>query len=151
MAEIEVKTKLKAQEDKLGTRYSMLSMLFLVIGLLLFIWAIVVAIGALVLKYGHNWAGLGLGSWILLIGVLLFILIILELFFYFHFSSIRAKRVQAEKPKPEYIDGKRVHVFTFPLGSEGGIFSKTYVEIDEHNILRLRTLMIPPTDLWSKK
>ena len=51
---------------------------------------------------------------------------------------------------PEFIDGKYIHVFTYPKGIEGGIFSKTYVEIDSENILRLRTLIIPPNELWSK-
>ncbi len=40
---------------------------------------------------------------------------------------------------------------TYPEGVEGGIFSKTYVGIDEHNVLRLRTLMVPPDELWSQK
>ena len=34
---------------------------------------------------------------------------------------------------------------------EGGIFSKTYIHINDKTILRLRTLMIPPEDLWGEK
>jgi len=56
------------------------------------------------------------------------------------------------KNKPvEYINGKKIHIYTSPKGTEGGIFSKTYIEIDEHNLLRLRTLMIPPGELWGKE
>ena len=51
---------------------------------------------------------------------------------------------------PEFIDGKYIHVFTYPKAMEGGIFSKTYIEIDTENVLRLRTLIIPPNELWSK-
>ena len=40
---------------------------------------------------------------------------------------------------------------TYPKGIEGGVFSKTYVELDNHNIVRLRALMIHPGELWSDK
>jgi hypothetical protein len=53
--------------------------------------------------------------------------------------------------KPEFIDGKYVHVFTYPKGIEGGIFSKTYIEIDTENVLRLRILIASPNELWSNK
>ena len=53
-----------------------------------------------------------------------------------------------EKPKPEYIDGKIVVDITFPRGTDGGVYSKTYIEIDESSILRLKNLMIPPNELW---
>ena len=42
-------------------------------------------------------------------------------------------------------------IFLLILGVEGGIFSKTYIEIDNKNVLRLRTLIIPPEELWVKK
>ena len=51
----------------------------------------------------------------------------------------------------EFINEKKVHIYTYPKGITGGIFSKTYIDIDGHNILRLRTLMIPPGELWGKK
>ena len=63
----------------------------------------------------------------------------------------KKKRMEKGKIEPEYINGKRVHVLTFPHGKEGGIFSKTYIQIDEDNVLRLRTLLIPPDELWGKK
>ena len=82
---------------------------------------------------------------------MLIVFILLELIFYLHFSSVSKKTFEVEKPKQEFIDGKKVHVFTHPKGIEGGIFSKTYIEIDEKNVLRLRTPMIPPEKLWDKK
>jgi hypothetical protein len=85
------------------------------------------------------------------ISLIVIVFIILELGLYYHFYSYKKKRIEKGKIEPEYINGKRVHVFTFPHGQEGGIFSKTYIQIDEHNVLRLRTLLIPPDELWSKK
>ena len=58
--------------------------------------------------------------------------------------------MEAEKPKPEFIDGKRVYVYSHPERMEGGIFSKTYIAIDKHSVLRLRSLMVPPNHLWNK-
>jgi hypothetical protein len=70
---------------------------------------------------------------------------------FFQYFSVKNKRAIVEKPKEEFIAGKKVHVFTYPQGIEGGIFSKTYIEVDVDNILRLRTLMIPPEELWESK
>jgi hypothetical protein len=100
------------------------------------------------LGYGHDWALLNLESWIIALGVLFVIFIILELIFYSHLSSVKNKRIESKKPKIEFINGKRVIVFTYPKGKEGGIFSKTYIDIDENSVLRLKSLMIPPEELW---
>ena len=54
-------------------------------------------------------------------------------------------------PNDLLIDGKKVYIFTFPKGAEGGVFSKTYIEIDKKNILRLRSLIVPPDELWGNK
>jgi hypothetical protein len=52
---------------------------------------------------------------------------------------------------PDYIHGKRLYIYTNPSDSKGGIYSKTYIKIDENNVLRIRNLMIPPDELWNKK
>jgi hypothetical protein len=75
------------------------------------------------------------------------IFVIFELLFYFHFNNIRDKRIELEKPKPEFKNGKRVYVYTFPGGVEGGIFAKTYVDIDDQCTLRIKTLLVTPKDL----
>lgn len=142
--------EIRASEEKLLDRYSLLSKILILISIILVIWVVIVIIGTVVLGYSYNWAGLTLDTWMIVISTLLLIFIILNIVFYYHFSSVRDKRVEMEKPKPEFIDGKHVHVFTSPKGVEGGIFSKTYITIDDHNILRLRTLIIPPEELWSQ-
>ena len=151
MSEARINQELRAKEDKLRSRYSKLSFLFLLIAIVFILVAVVVFLGVTVWDHGYNWAGAPLGTWLYVVSGLLALLILLNLYFYLHFSKTMKNRIEEEKPKPEYINGKRVHVYTHPTGKEGGIFSKTYIEIDKHHILRLRSLMIPPEDLWSKK
>jgi hypothetical protein len=150
MAEIEVKAENVELVDKLRNKYSMYAKLLFLIAIILFIWVIIVFLGASVLDYGYNWAGLSLEAWIITVSVIILIFIAIDFLFLSRFSSVKNKIMELGKPKIEFVDGKRVHVITHPKGMEGGIFSKTYVEIDEHNVLRLRTLMIPPEELWGK-
>ena len=132
-----------------STLISRLIKLFLLITFLLIICVAIVFLG-ITLGSGHNWALFGIDTWIIALCAIFGFFIILELIFFFHFLSVRNKTIELQKPKKEFIDGKRVYVFTYPKGKEGGIFSKTYIEIDDDNILRLRSLMIPPKDLWGK-
>lgn len=148
MSKTQKQTELRDIEDKLSKRYSLFSKLILLIAILLIICVVFVFIGITSLGYGHDWALLNLEGWIIALSVLFVIFIIFELIFYSHFSSVRNKRIELKKPKKEFINGKRVIVFTYPKGKEGGIFSKTYIDIDEHSVLRLRSLMIPPEELW---
>lgn len=147
MNETEKAYELKAEEDRLRGKYSILTKFFLLLGIIIIIWAIVVILGVIIWEYAYNWAVLSLTDWILVTGIILLFFIILDLVFYLHFSSIQKKRKDAEKPKPEFINGKRIYVFTYPRNIVNGVFSKTYIPIDEHNVLRLRTLMIPPNEM----
>jgi hypothetical protein len=106
--------------------------------------------GVYVWEYGYNWAVLSFDMWILILSGLIAASILINLVLYFHFGALDKKREKAERPKPEFIDGKRVHELTFPKESQGGIFSKTYIRIDEHNLLRIRLLMIKPNELWEQ-
>jgi len=151
MDEMEVKTRLNETEEKLRLRYSKLSKIFLILGFLLVLWAIIVFISARVLNYGYDWALLSVQNWVLLVSIIIVIFIVLIVIFFIHFYTLGKKLSLVKKPKVEYVAGKKVHIFTFPQGSEGGIFSKTYVEIDDENILRVRTLMLSPEKLWGKK
>jgi len=138
-------------ENALKTRYSKLLKLFIVLAVLFVIWVAVVALGIVFLELGPAWALVTLDTWVSILIVLFVVFIILEVIFYIHYCMVRNKRIQAERPKLEFIDGKQVHEYTYPKGVEGGIFSKTYVSIDGRSMLRLRTIMIPPGELWVKK
>lgn len=148
MSETQNKTKLRNVENRVKDRYRLLTKFFLFLSMILIICVIVVFVGITSFGYGHNWAGVGLEGWLIAACVMFGLFIIFELFFYSHYSSVKDKIKELETPKPEFVNGKRVYVYTDPKEKEGGIFSKTFVEIDENTLLRLRTLMIPPEDLW---
>lgn len=138
-------------EDKLIVKYSKWSKILLLITVLFSLWILFVALTTIILKFEPAWALFTLDVWIYVWCLVVVFFILLVLVFFFHYSSVRKKRLEQERPKPEFIDGKRLYVYTCPKGCEGGIFSKTYIKIDDNNILRLRTLMIPPNELWEKK
>ena len=134
-------------ENKIRYRYIRFISVFLLIGIALFIWVLIVFSGILFWNYSNNWAGLGLDVWIYLVSIIIAVIIIINLFLFFHYRSIDSKRIEMLKPQPEFINGKQVHVFTFPEDFQGGVFSKTYVNIDDHNLLRVRTVIVDPEDL----
>lgn len=146
MTDVEKISKDKNAEEKLRRKYSILLKIFALISVLLFLWAVVVFTAAWLLDYGYDWALFSVSDWFLIISLIIVFFVVVELIVFLRYRSMIYK-----KPKEEYISGRRVHVFTYPPDVEGGIFSKTYVEIDDKNILRLRTLMIPPEELWGGK
>ena len=147
MTESEIQVELRNTEAKLQNKYSLVSKLFLYITIALIILVMVVFLGIIVYENSYNWAGLSLEGWILGVSAIISIFIILELILYLHYNSVKNKRIELEKPKPEFIDGSRIFIYTYPKGVKGGIFSKTYIELDGHSVLRLRILMIPPSEL----
>ncbi len=151
MSKPPIQTEMRNMELKLLRKYSFWSKLFILIIILLIILLSIVFLGVYIFGYGHNWALFSLDAWIIVISLLCVIFILLVLFFYYNFSSNVTKRIELETPKPEFIDGKKVYIFTFPKEAEGGVFSKTYIEIDKKNILRLRSLIVPPDELWGNK
>lgn len=143
----ETEFELRGLEDKLVGKYSRLTKLFLVITILFILLIAVAFLGIAGFGYGYNWMLVSLEGWIIIISALIAIFIILELLFYSRFSAVRNKIKELEKPKPEFVDNKKIYAYTIPKGVEGGVFSKTYIEIDEHSVLRLRTLIIPPEEI----
>jgi hypothetical protein len=137
-------------EDRIKRRYSIISKIFILIAVIFTIFIVIVFLGINSLGYGYDWALIDIDGWIITLCTVLGFFIILELLFFFHHSFAGDKVIVKEKPV-EFIDGKKVYVFTYPEGKEGGIFSKTYVDIDKNTVLRVRALMIPPEDLWEKE
>jgi len=147
MTESKIQVDLRNLEAKLQDNYSKISKLLVFITIFLIVIVVVIFLGILVYENAYNWAGLSLEGWILGVSSIIAIFIILELILYFYYNSVKNKRIELEKPKPEFIDGRRIFIYTYPKGVQGGIFSKTYIEIDGHSVLRLRILMIPPHEL----
>jgi preprotein translocase subunit YajC len=76
-------------------------------------------------------------------------LIVIEAIFWVILTKKKGKQLTAfQNSIEENVDGKKVIAFTNPEDAQGGIFSKTYIKIDDTYVLRLRELMIPPEDLW---
>lgn len=138
-------------KEKIRKKYSKITKLILLIGTIFIVWFIVVILGIFFLDYDFNWAVISFENWITIISIILVIFLLIEILFYFRFSNLE-KRIKIKSlTKSEFIDGKHVHIFTYPKGIEGGIFSKTYIEIDSENVLRLRILIASPNELWSNK
>jgi len=135
----------------LQSRYSKLSIIFLLLSILFIVWILVVYLGAFIFEMEATWAGLSLEYWIYVGIVLIVFFMIMELVFYFHFRLNTSAVLVEFKPKPEFYQGKRLYVFTHPTESEGGFYSKTYIQIDENSVLRLRTLIASPENLLAKK
>jgi len=144
----ETEFELRGLEEKLVGKYSRFTKLFLIISILLILLIAVAFLGIAGFGYGYNWMFVSLEGWIIIASVLIAIFIVFELLFFSRFSALSNKIKELIKPKPEFVDNKRIYAYTIPKGVEGGIFSKTYIEIDEHSILRLRTLIIPPEEVW---
>ena len=151
MTNIKKSKFLCALEKKLISRYSMISKFLILLTFIFVLWFLILLMGIYIWNYESDWAIIGFKNWTLIMSVLISIFILLNIGLYLHFKSIDKKRIKEEKPKPEFIKGKRVHIYTYPDDSKGGIFSKTYIPIDENNVLRLRLLMIKPDELWGKE
>lgn len=127
-------------------RVIILPKLSLILTIIFIIWVVIVTSGIYLLELEHTWAGLTLSAWLYLISIILGVLIILNLivFFYPTFGK-------TAKKTPEIIEGKQVYEYTYPEGTEGGLFSKTYILIDENTVIRVRNLLVSADELWNKK
>ena len=138
-------------EEHLKSRYRKVSKIFFLIAIIYCLWIAVLIMGAYFLGLGSKWAVLTLEQWITTAIGLLIGIIALEFIFILHYTISYRKKQRREKPQPVTMQGKQVHSLTLPIGAKGGIFSKTYIMIDEARVLHLRYQMIQPTDLWTKK
>lgn len=147
MSEQDTQTDLIEFQKRIRKKYTRLSLVIFILGIIFILWAFVVFLGIYIWNYSNDWALISFENWIIVVSVIIIILVLIEIAIYFRFSSLKRRKTLAEKPV-EIINGKEVLIYTYPKGIEGGIFSKTYIDIDERNVLRLRTLMIPPGELW---
>jgi hypothetical protein len=139
-------------EERLKQRYLKVSKIFLLLTIIYTVWVIITILGVYILGFNFKWAAFTIGQWILSAIVLISILIALELLFILHYWISKRRKAKPEpQGQPTYIQGKQVLNYTLPFGAKGGIFSKTYILIDENRVLHLRYQMIPPNDLWRKQ
>lgn len=133
-------------EEKKRQQLVRTSKLLLLICIIYTLWITLLIISVFFFQLDTTWAILTIEQWILSAIVLISIAIILEIILIILF--ILSKEKQFKLTQPTYIEGKLVHNYTIPSNAKGGIFSKTYILIDENNVLNLRYQMIPPFDLW---
>jgi hypothetical protein len=131
----------------------LLPKLFIVIVVVLLMWLVIVGSAPLLLEFDPLWTGLSLGTWFLIISTLVGIFIVLDIIFYLKADqtpqAFEEFKPIEEHTSPEYKDGKQVYEFTHPVGSKGGIYSKTYLQIDTGSILRIRQQMFTAEEVWS--
>lgn len=138
-------------EDILKARYLNISKIVVVLAVIYSLWIVVLILGVYFLGFGNKWVFLTMDQWVISSIIIFAVFIGLEILFIFHHYLVKRKRIEGEKPKPLNFKGRKLHVFTVPKNAKGGIFSKTYIKIDEENILNLRFQMIPPNELWRKE
>ncbi len=132
----------------------LLPKLFLVITVVLIMWVVIVLSGPMFGVFEPDWAGLSPSLWLLMVSIFIGIFIVIDIILYatprFFVDQSKLEFSTVELPEIENRNGKQVHEFTYPVGVKGGVFSKTYVQIEQNKILRIRNLMIKKEEIWKK-
>jgi len=131
--------------------YLMISKIFALISFLFLLIVITIAIGTISLDMEPNWAVLNVESWAIIWCVLTAIFIFVDIFLYIKIRKKGEIITEQKQQREEILHGKKIVIYTHPENAEGGIFSKTYIPIDENSVLRLRELIVTAKDLWGKK
>jgi len=145
-------TEPRWDEEKTKQKYLNISKILFLFAILYTLWIALLIIGAIYLELGPKWAALTIEQWTLTGIFLIAIIIGIESILLLHYSLLRRKQLQPEQPlQPVYLQGKQVYSYTVPDDAKGGIFSKTYIMIDDCRVLNLRYQMILPNELWGQK
>ena len=131
--------------------YVLLPKLFLVLAIVFFMWIVVVISGPIILGWSSNWAGLSISLWIIIISVLIGMFIILDIILYLRPVPVGNEAFFQDVATTDVSTGLYVHNYTYPSEAKGGLFSKTYVKIDDTNVIRIRNQMVSADKLWEKK
>lgn len=143
--------EISSDEERMKWRYRRLAKLLVLLAVIYTLGVAILILGTYYLGWGYRPAGFFLEQWILSAIILISVFIFLEILVLFIYTSRKRKIKEAELPKPIFTKGKELLIYTIPLDAKGGIFSKTFIQIDTNRVLNLRYQMIPPTDLWEKK
>ncbi|MBN2603019.1 MAG: hypothetical protein JXA91_02670 [Candidatus Thermoplasmatota archaeon] len=146
-----VKAKNKKKNNAKSNIYLMLSKIFALISFLILFIVIIIAIGTIALGLDPNWAILTFESWAIIWCVLTAVFIFVDIFLYIKIRHKGEIITERKQQKEEILHGKKIFVYTHPENAEGGIFSKTYIPIDENSVLRLRELIVTAKELWGNK
>jgi hypothetical protein len=139
-------------EEKQKQRLLKATKLFFLFIIIYTLWIVLIIIGVYFLQLENKWAILTVEQWILSAIALISIAIGFEIILLIYYTLSKKKQLQPIRQKePVFLQGRQLHNYTIPFNAKGGIFSKTYILIDEKRILNLRYQMIPPNDLWGQK
>ena len=127
--------------------FKKISRLFIFLSIVLLLWVIIVAAGIIINEMDPYWAYLSLENWVLFSTITILFFAIIEIVYYIYTYYFSDKIVEFEEVEPESIHGKKVYIYTNPKDSKGGVYSKTYIQINNESVLRLRHQMIPPEEL----
>ena len=145
---IKKEKKINEDKSKKNINYFFLTRLNFAMSSILVFWILIVTFGSIV-GMGYNWALFDVERWSYIVIIILMILLIMDLTFLIIIKKSKEEElISFEECDKEFIHGKKVFVFTNPKNAEGGIFSRTYITIDNNSVLRLRELMVPPEELW---
>lgn len=129
--------------------------LFLILAVIFCMLIFIVFSGQIFLEYSSTWTGLSLSMWLLLISIIFGIFIIIDIILYAYPKPIIYSEITSENQPisslVEVKNGKQIYEFTFPKDVKGGLFSKTFISIDENTVLRLRHQIISEEQLWKKE
>lgn len=137
-------------EEKQKQRLVKVSKFLFLFTVIYSLWIALLIISTYFFQLEDKWAVLTIEQWILTAIAFFSIAIILEIIFILYYILSRKKHIQPQK-QLTFLEGKQVHNYTIPVNAKGGIFSKTYILIDEKRLLNLRYQMIPPENLWGQK
>jgi hypothetical protein len=143
------KDKISINKSSYKPYYEMLPKLFLILTIIFLLWVIIIITIPMIIDVDPTWTGISASFWIIMISVLIGVFIVVDIFLYvFPKYDITQKVDSIIKPKIEMMKGKRVYEYTFPQDTKGGMFSKTYIELDEKSIIRIRHQMLTAEKLW---
>ena len=138
-------------ERILKRRYLKIFKILLLISFVYLLWAIFQVLSVSFFGYSNKWAYLTMDQWIITTIALFSIVLVISIVFLLHVRIVKSRRIEAEKPQPQFFKGRRLHIYTHPKYATGGVFSKTLIKLDDYSILSLRYQMIPPDQVSNQR
>ncbi len=149
---------------RLRIKYRRVATLLLLIAILFTLWTLAAVLSVFSFQMDARWALLSPTEWVIIDTALVAFFLLIDLAIYSRYRAktrpLHPKAPKVKKPRktkidkapaPPTIKGHEVYTVTLPMGAKGGIFSKTFIPIDDNRVLQLRYQMIPPTTLWPSK
>lgn len=137
----------QTRKDSKTKSYLTWSKLFLIIAVLYTIWVVIVLCGIYFFNLGYRWSFLTIEYWMIGGCILIGLFVCLELIF----LIIGYSGKKAPKQQRLTYQGNTLYNFTYPLDVKGGLFSRTYIRLDNNTIIRIRTQMMSADELWNNK